>query len=1123
MNILLISQCQKNALKETRRIIDQFAERCGERTWQTAITQAGLETLRKLLRKTARKNTAVACYWTRGKNKTELLWIVGDRKQFNDQGRVPTNRSKRDILRSNDENAWQHATSIQIIATLAALLHDLGKATCGFQAKLQKFPEHADIFRHEWISLQLFILMVADCKTNKDVLDRLANFAHYQQQNPNWYKALEQIKNQKELPLDKKPTIVTWIGWLIVSHHRMPLTFADEAWNSTEQKFNKTKSKNSINNEFEPLTSKRFFKRFTAVSKWIWNPLSAHPKPQQFWKLAENITSDKDWQKSLTRWANKALNHPNLFAILDDENSIDPFLLHMTRLVLMTGDHNYSNVKIDREQELHCHQAGLVANTKSTNIANQLLSQHLLGVAQQTASFARLLPKLSEALPSLHHVKALMKPTLSQRFYWQNNSYQLAKSYNEEANEAGFFGVNMASTGCGKTIANSRIMYALHDSKKGARFTIALGLRVLTLQTGQALRKKLGFNDQQLAVLVGGQATKKLFEIKQNDNGSESQQELITEFIDVDESAIDDQQLGTIIESSKAKALLYMPIVTCTIDHLIQASESQRGGKQITPQLRLLTSDLILDEPDDFDHRDLPALARLVHLAGLFGSKVLLSSATLTPDLIQGLFSAYQAGRKIWQKQQQRPEQPIVCGWFDEFNQHITCINDNQEFSQTHQHYIENRSKELAQQFVRRKGTIMALQDYTAKAETSLKEEGESLNYRELAQDIIEQACQLHNAHHNIHPKTQQKVSIGLLRFAHTKSVVNIARAMYQFAQVPEDTQLHIVVYHAKQVLLLRSQLEQKLDRILNRTQPDALFCQPEIATELAKSNAKNHLFMIIATPVIEVGRDFDADWAIVEPSSMRSLVQLVGRIWRHRPEKQSQTPNIAILPSNLKALAHGANLGINTPCFKHPGFETDSFLLQNHKTSDIIPDDQLCHITALPRINRMGEGADKSATLAELEHKVMAHLFNIDATKQANAVTGYWQPDLAYHYCHHLQKLTPFRQSAPEKNYIAFFNGDDITDLHFIDAENTTICHYDLNKTHRVDYIHCQAWDDIFNTNPAIKPWLTMDLATELKNLKKQPQYQNWSLEKLAITFATISLADRSPFYYHPWIGVYY
>ena len=66
MNVMLISQCSKNALTESRRILDQFAERRGDRSWQTTITQHGLDTLRRLLRQTARKNTAVACHWIRG-------------------------------------------------------------------------------------------------------------------------------------------------------------------------------------------------------------------------------------------------------------------------------------------------------------------------------------------------------------------------------------------------------------------------------------------------------------------------------------------------------------------------------------------------------------------------------------------------------------------------------------------------------------------------------------------------------------------------------------------------------------------------------------------------------------------------------------------------------------------------------------------------------------------------------------------------------------------------------------------------------------------------------------------------------------------------------------------------
>ena len=137
MNVLLISQCNKRALTETRRILDQFAERRGDRTWQTPITQEGLDTLRRLLKKTARKNTAVACHWIRGKDHSELMWIVGDASQFNVEGATPTNTTRRNVLRREDENDWHTGEDIRLLASLAALLHDLGKASIEFQGRLR--------------------------------------------------------------------------------------------------------------------------------------------------------------------------------------------------------------------------------------------------------------------------------------------------------------------------------------------------------------------------------------------------------------------------------------------------------------------------------------------------------------------------------------------------------------------------------------------------------------------------------------------------------------------------------------------------------------------------------------------------------------------------------------------------------------------------------------------------------------------------------------------------------------------------------------------------------------------------------------------------------------------------
>ncbi len=227
MNILLISQCNKNALTETRRILDQFAERCGDRCWQTAITQAGLETLHNMLRQTARKNTAVACYWTHGKNLTELLWIVGDKSQFNAEGRVPTNRTQRNILRADDENGWLSAYSIQILTAIAALLHDIGKANIAFQQKLKpKAKFFPDCYRHEWISTRLFEAMIAGCDTDEQWLARLANWQNYIEENPDWLLNLTLIADKSDHPhnFSHFPPLAKVVLWLILSHHKLPFT-----------------------------------------------------------------------------------------------------------------------------------------------------------------------------------------------------------------------------------------------------------------------------------------------------------------------------------------------------------------------------------------------------------------------------------------------------------------------------------------------------------------------------------------------------------------------------------------------------------------------------------------------------------------------------------------------------------------------------------------------------------------------------------------------------------------------------------------------------------------------------------------------------------------------------------
>ena len=70
-----------------------------------------------------------------------------------------------------------------------------------------------------------------------------------------------------------------------------------------------------------------------------------------------------------------------------------------------------------------------------------------------------------------------------------------------------------------------------------------------------------------------------------------------------------------------------------------------------------------------------------------------------------------------------------------------------------------------------------------------------------------------------------------------------------------------------------------------------------------------------------EVGRDHDYDWAVVEPSSVRSLVQLAGRVRRHRKAAVNE-PNIVVLEQNIRAILQSNNPSKAAYC--KPGFEMD-------------------------------------------------------------------------------------------------------------------------------------------------------------------------------------------------------
>lgn len=1113
MLVTFISQCEKKALNRTRRILDAFANRIGDNVWQTAITEDGLDTVKKLLRQSATKSTAVSCHRVRTRQRSELVWVVGNRKKFGEQGLVAVNRTKRNILHSEWGNNWQNLNAIAIISTLSALLHDIGKSTNGFQHKLFHPSKMGDPYRHEWISLKLLIWLVKDCQTDNDVWQRLQKIDEFLASHQPTTQNLQ--GNIEKSEMDKLPPVAQWVAWLIVTHHRLPPLIEYGFASKVKESFLQIGNRN-----FAIDLNLYYQKAVKAIAFWVKNPKSIEEmttkEKEQFFSFDNLVLNSPDWQKQVKRYAKKAQQDVVLQQLSQQSTAIaNPFLLMLSRLSVMVADHNYSSLtnadKAKRVQGSKAWEDKLIANTdRKTGEKNQALDEHLLGVARFTAEFCRCLPLLHEKLPTLFQHEPLIKNTGNPLFAWQNTAFKLALSQSEHSETHGFFGVNMASTGCGKTIGNARIMYALANPKKGARLTIALGLRVLTLQTGQSFRQNLSLTDSQLAILVGGQAQKQLFEINQQADdeasflaqfGSESAENLVDEWVDSDDfdSILDELKLGTVVEDRTARKLLASPIVTCTIDHLMQATECKRGGKYIAPMLRLFSGDLILDEPDDFDHHDMPALSRLVHLAGLMGSRILLSSATLPADMIEGLFLAYLAGRKIYNEQFGYAAPQVACAWFDENRAMSENCHNSDVFNVAHNQFIHKRCQFLHKQPVRRRATILPFDiEYHGEQQPAF--------YQAIAEQLLNHAWQFHQ-HHHVTAK-DKNVSIGLIRMANIQPLIKIAQAMHQLQAFDHqaDTQLYLCCYHSQQVLALRNRLENRLDSILTRKNVSAedFIKRPDIAQAMGKNPHKtHHIFIVLATPVAEVGRDHDYDWALVEPSSMRSIIQLAGRVWRHRTDKVADTPNIGIWQHNIRALKSRVQTNSNHAVFAQPGFENQQYQLDSHDMNELVDTPTLHKIDAVSRIQKSAEPNPKGS-LVDLEHQVMADLMN---NSGFNVVNAYFKDEQTANRHHvHLSVLTPFRAGRANVEYI--IKPDEDT---FNIYSSESVKEHGLNYADTVNSV-IQPYE-IMTVSPLVDVWLDSRLETVLADLGQK--FPEFSPNSIVIRFSNVALADHQNGYY--------
>lgn len=966
MMVIFISQSEKKAVLTVRKILDSFADRIGDDAWQTVITEAGLLAVKTALRRNATKSMAVSCRWIRSRSRSELLWIVGNRNKFNAEGLVPVNWTQKNVSHFEWENQWQYLPLIKALAAVAALFHDWGKANDYFQDKLRRHggKNRMDPFRHEWISCKL--------------LEALIAVTHSEETDENWMQAIisgtvheaELLKKiqenqtiEKQCQLGKLPTLASAIVWLILSHHRI----ADK--------------KGEAKDGYEQVERGSFESVLSHLSAdWGYQK----PRKEEFaagdfakcFSFSEGLLWERSaiWQKELKKWVSRlrdaymSLQQGVQAEELTQRPAFRLILLY-ARLCLMIGDHYVSSKKSETKAGQTWSVTKLWANTDGQGGCKQYLEEHLVKVSAQALQTAHRLPFFAEKMERAYDVRGLKKQG-GAAYAWQEKATAKIHAFRkEQAEDVSWFIVNMASTGCGKTIANAKIMNAISPDQKSLRYILALGLRSLTLQTGDSYRKQLGMDESELAVLIGSDAVRALHEKsqKESDCGAESAEPLMEENVeyldtfDGGEMQFMNLFLGdTNQRADKNKALLLKPILAATIDHMMGAVQTIKGGRYMLPFLRLMSSDLVIDEIDDFTTRDLYAIARLVHLAGMLGRNVGLSSATIPPDLAEGMYSAYQAGLSVYNDFFGAKKHCAVL-WCDEYKAVVQDMQAGKEedFALLHQKFVASRCRKLKTQIVRRKGELI---------ECSPREGNDppELHYFE---EIRKAAEKMHEQNHIIDRKTGKHISFGVIRMANINPCVELSEYLLQCTW-SQDVTVRLMTYHSRQILLLRHEQEKYLDSVLSRKGEEGQnveLTDPVIRRHTDESQEGNIIFLVVATPVEETGRDHDFDWAVIEPSSYRSIIQLSGRVMRHRTLAKDQgASNVAVMEYNLRGLKG------EQKAFKWPGYEVGKYQLNSHDMRQLIDvNDLASRIDAAPRI-RKPEELHPESRLIDLEHQTM-------------------------------------------------------------------------------------------------------------------------------------------------------
>lgn len=929
MHVIIINESSKKALLKSRRVLSRFLPQLGSSTWAGHLSEEGLEQLHAKLKAVATRQTAICCHKVVSRSRLEVAWFVGARDAFDVDGRF----AFRQTAARKEHVVFRKKTSLErfsaALVKLAALFHDTGKASVAFQRKLAE-GKGAEEIRHDLMSY----LVHASSLWTEGVSDDqwLSRLAQDPKQacacvdsttrtmvptsSPHLSRVLKRLEQQTPTILvtgdeldalvSQAPGLMT-VLWLVLTHHRLPGSDSNARQLSPDEHINPLRP--SVDSKLDAPERK----------------VTIHPVKECL-ELAAGTPpwEDPGWLAAVQVAARQALEVlPELPANLPGTFWVQ-LAAHHLRPALIVSDHLGSKQSERTDRKRQKGTQAIYANCLSAFYYGDTLATHELKVARHTRGMLAL-PNAVMPKTTLPDNSVALKRDLPSRFLWQ---LDLENAARQASQKGPVFVSVIAETGSGKTLAAVRCAHALNNGK--FRATFALGLRSLTWQSAQSMLQDARLPEEDVVLAVGQPETLNLVSQVQaswagtpaaEDGtppadtavevfGSESAcDEDVAVALNQEDNRLDwlqglcSPEEANVLWGQRALSMLTAPVLACTADYLVPSVNLLTGGSSRL-YLRLATADLILDEIDSYSPTDMQSIAKLAFVAGSYGRNVIVMSATMSPAVQQGLYEAWRKGLDLHFTLQDKPRQ--FGAVFASNVQPCQVLESPDNDAAAWLSYVDSvcaRYQANVEQGQRRRLEMLPLTG------CSLEQSFE---------DIIGKAQELHARHALVDEATGKRVSTGFVRLNTAKSAWRLARYLAGRENQPGSPEIRFVSYHSKFPRRYLAVLDAVLEKLASRKDPQAYLQTPALRTVLDATSARDVLVLVCTTTLIETGRDFDFDWAILEPRSVRGEVQAIGRVGRHRPGRLVEQPNVVILDKPLRALTPSKK----EPLWGRPGVE---------------------------------------------------------------------------------------------------------------------------------------------------------------------------------------------------------